>query len=339
MLCALPSLAQVADTVVVGQKGMVYKVQETPGSSYEWFITGGVFSSSNGQAEITVQWGDDPGMYHLGVVETSAKGCMGDTVWTPVYVTRTIFPTITAKTLVCEGETITLSASAEDSIYKNIIYYWSTGESTREITATIYEKTVFSCIVFYNGDAVDTAFIEINVVPSFKPSFTYSPMYPKQGDQVTFHFEDDRAASFYWTVNGVVDSVSGNYMTYTFDTLGFNYVSVTAFNMLGCNQSAEKRLNIEGEKLFFIPTAFTPNEDGNNEHLIIDLPEGLRECKTTIYNRWGNIVFKSNDVIQVQWDGKVDGSIVQAGGYVVDIVAYTQTNKYMQMSQAVSVLR
>lgn len=339
LLCSTICIAQQADTVVVGQKAIRYSVEAATGSQYFWFVDGGTITSSNGKPEIFVDWGDKPGNYRVGVLQISASGCFSDTLWMNVHLTRTIFPTITAKTLVCPGETIVLAASAEDSIYKGIIYQWSTGESTREITATIYEKTRFSCVVYYNGDAVDTAFIDINVLPNFKPQITWSPLRPKQGEEVEFYFNDSRAANFFWTINGVVDSTSGNTLRTVFDTLGYNIVELTAFNALGCDQTTSQTLNIEGEKLFWVPNIFSPNDDGNYDVLIFDLPEGLRECTTTIYNRWGNIIFKSSDISHVEWDGKVNGEIVPKGTYVIDIVAYSMKNRYMQQSSVVNVIR
>ena len=55
----------------------------------------------------------------------------------------------------------------------------------------------------------------------------------------------------------------------------------------------------------FFPTAFTPNDDGLNDFFG---PFGnlntVRDYTLRIYNRLGNLVFKSNDPFK-KWDGKV----------------------------------
>lgn len=56
----------------------------------------------------------------------------------------------------------------------------------------------------------------------------------------------------------------------------------------------------------FIPTAFSPNGDNNNEVLFIHGLDPLQTFDFIIYNRWGQIVFQATSMSQ-GWDGKVDG--------------------------------
>ena len=51
----------------------------------------------------------------------------------------------------------------------------------------------------------------------------------------------------------------------------------------------------------FLPTAFTPNNDGTND---VFIGNGLKvtEFNMTVYNQWGNIVFESFD-LNTGWDG------------------------------------
>jgi gliding motility-associated-like protein len=50
-----------------------------------------------------------------------------------------------------------------------------------------------------------------------------------------------------------------------------------------------------------IPNIFTPNEDEVNDYFITH-DEGLIDKEMVILNRWGNVVFESNELDQ--WDGK-----------------------------------
>jgi gliding motility-associated-like protein len=50
-----------------------------------------------------------------------------------------------------------------------------------------------------------------------------------------------------------------------------------------------------------IPNVITPNNDGNNDLFVID---GLKpESKLLVVNRWGNVVFETDDY-QNDWNGK-----------------------------------
>lgn len=57
--------------------------------------------------------------------------------------------------------------------------------------------------------------------------------------------------------------------------------------------------------ILYIPTAFTPNGDGIND-LFFAKGEGIKKFSLTVYNRWGEIVFYSDD-INKGWDGSFDG--------------------------------
>ena len=53
------------------------------------------------------------------------------------------------------------------------------------------------------------------------------------------------------------------------------------------------------------PNAFTPNNDGvNDTYRIIPEPQ-LRQTSLKIYNRWGEIIYNSNEIFE--WDGNVNG--------------------------------
>lgn len=72
-------------------------------------------------------------------------------------------------------------------------------------------------------------------------------------------------------------------------------------NQFGCQDVAYYQLKVEPVITFYIPNAFTPNNDGANE---IFKCEGLNinDFRMEIYDRWGERVFESND-INVGWNG------------------------------------
>ena len=74
-----------------------------------------------------------------------------------------------------------------------------------------------------------------------------------------------------------------------------------------------------------IPTVFTPNYDGINDVWRCDLSE-YNHVNTFIYNRWGNLVFKSSKNT-IQWDGTTtSGNNCEDGIYFYCIE--TETEKY-----------
>ena len=52
-----------------------------------------------------------------------------------------------------------------------------------------------------------------------------------------------------------------------------------------------------------IPTAFTPNNDFiNDTYFILDKSEIVTEFRLEVFNRLGQLVFSSNDILK-EWDG------------------------------------
>ena len=82
-------------------------------------------------------------------------------------------------------------------------------------------------------------------------------------------------------------------------------VSVT--DSSGCVGSTEFTLFV-GEPLdIYVPNAFTPNGDGQNDVFEV-YGIGISQVELTIYNRWGQEVFQESSN-RPQWDGMFKGKM------------------------------
>ncbi|MEZ5196482.1 MAG: gliding motility-associated C-terminal domain-containing protein [Bacteroidales bacterium] len=54
-----------------------------------------------------------------------------------------------------------------------------------------------------------------------------------------------------------------------------------------------------------VPTAFSPNGDGDNDRLYV-YGSQFKEVVFRVYNRYGEMVFETNDELR-GWDGKHNG--------------------------------
>lgn len=88
-------------------------------------------------------------------------------------------------------------------------------------------------------------------------------------------------------------------------------------NKDGC--LASDTINIEVEPVqieLFFPNAFTPNGDGSNDLFIaIGETDDVSFFNMTIFNRWGQLVFETNDAREA-WDGNYQGKPSPLGVYV-----------------------
>jgi gliding motility-associated-like protein len=86
-----------------------------------------------------------------------------------------------------------------------------------------------------------------------------------------------------------------------------------------------------------IPNAFSPNGDGIND-LFSPEAENLKSYSCTIFNRWGNQVFNSDEVSR-SWDGKYNGCESPEGVYYYIIEANGLDGKQYRQSGFVMLMR
>lgn len=69
----------------------------------------------------------------------------------------------------------------------------------------------------------------------------------------------------------------------------------------------------------FVPNIFSPNDDGEND-IFIARGTNVRNFKMVIYDRWGNTVFESDDIMK-GWDGTFRGSMMNSAVFVYYILS------------------
>lgn len=79
------------------------------------------------------------------------------------------------------------------------------------------------------------------------------------------------------------------------------------------------------EALLFVPNAFSPNGDGNNDFFTV-FGQAVLEYRIQIFNRWGELIYSSNDASEISnpsrgWDGSFRGQPQPIGAYIYHIVA------------------
>lgn len=84
--------------------------------------------------------------------------------------------------------------------------------------------------------------------------------------------------------------------------------SVQATDPSGCSTVATTRVIDYCEPRVYIPEAFTPNGDGQND--LLDIYTAYTSgFELKIFNRWGEVVFVSNEPENVKWDGSYRGVV------------------------------
>jgi gliding motility-associated-like protein len=111
---------------------------------------------------------------------------------------------------------------------------------------------------------------------------------------------------------------------------------------LGFFDSTSMFISTQEELIFYLPNTFTPDGDEFNQSFQPIFSSGYDpyDFTMTIYNRWGEIVFVSNDVT-AGWDGTYGGAKeIQDGTYNWTIEVKTIANDERVMVQGhVNIIR
>lgn len=133
-------------------------------------------------------------------------------------------------------------------------------------------------------------------------------------------FSSPNTTSWNWLVNNT-DSLIGAQVNYTFKDTGLFPITLYVTNALGCIDSVTYFAKVLDDFTFFIPNAFTVNNDGINDTFGpkgIGISPSAEDYEFTIFNRWGEKIFETNDFNQ-HWDGKRNGILCEAGVYTYKI--------------------
>ena len=134
--------------------------------------------------------------------------------------------------------------------------------------------------------------------------------------------------TYFWNFGDGSQSQTINpFHSYPDQTTATYEVLLIAVDTNGCVDSILQVYELNEIIVMNVPNAFTINGDGLNDAFkpIFSSPESIVKYDFTIFNRWGEIIYQTNDPSDA-WDGKYQGKFVQTGTYNWT-VNYSDTNK------------
>jgi len=188
----------------------------------------------------------------------------------------------------------------------------------------------------------DSAIVVVYPIPD--ADFDFGPQ-PASIYESTIQFTDASTgaiiSNWNWTFGDPQNSSS------TVQNPAFNYGDPGSYNVqlavtsnYGCTDSITKTVVIDPEFMIYVPNAFTPNFDGVND-VFMAKGEGIKDFQLFIFDRWGNQVFFSDDIMK-GWDGRFQAKgedIVQEDVYVWKIELKNFKNEPKQMKGTVSLIK
>jgi gliding motility-associated-like protein len=154
---------------------------------------------------------------------------------------------------------------------------------------------------------------------------------------VNFENKSEQATNFLWKVDTLFFQNIPN--PYTFTEPGWHTITLYAWKYdTLCADTVSKTVFVRIPQI--IPTAFTPNNDGDNDVWELPYVDVLYpENQVFVYNRWGNLLYSSQKGAYATnpWDGTFEGKPLPVGSYFY--VIETNNPDYPKMNGQVSVIR
>ncbi|QNF35001.1 gliding motility-associated C-terminal domain-containing protein [Adhaeribacter swui] len=209
--------------------------------------------------------------------------------------------------------------SATNQICYQATYTDSCGQTSMVSTIT--------CPVILTG-LFNTAENKVSLNWSGYVGFTDTPRY-------TLEVIDDATGQILKNVNlGNTRAYTDNNLSTTSQLIGYR-IKVTSANSPVISYS--NKFVMAQNFSAYIPTAFSPNNDGLNDIFEVK-GRFIQAVKLKIYNRWGQVIFESKSPNE-GWNGKINGQDAPVGTYIYTLVAQDLNGNTIQRKGSVTLVK
>lgn len=343
------------DSLILGSTGNICLGDSTSiFANYNGSITNIVLTWNNGLGTGEGPFIVSPSDTTTYVVTATEQNCgnyISDSITIYVYP----IPFITLPLEIKSG-CLPLNITLYDSLYPSFQHIWDLGNGI-QLTGNPVNYT-------YNSDGIyditltltspfgcsytTTSNSSVTVFPLPQSSFVANPSETDmQNPSINFDNQSIGSISYFWNF-GDNDTSSYENPVHTYSDTGKYLVQLIATNQFNCSDTSFNYVIITPYYTLEIPNAFTPNPNGPsggeydinslNNDVFYPITQYVKEFKMNIFNRWGELIFESND-INKGWDGYYRGELAQQGVYVWKIYIKYVDGKEINKVGTVTLLR
>ena len=208
---------------------------------------------------------------------------------------------------ICEGESFQLAASDVD----DATYEWTgPGNTLLEEqfpmidNAQVNMSGNYAVIGIVSGCATFPSFLNVDVKPFPRPDLGDDAVICV--DLLEVDLDAGEYVSYRWQDNSTENP---------FSVSGGGDFSVSVVDEFGCVGSDSLTLIQQCPTDLFIPNVFSPNGDNQNDEFKI-LGGDIRSMELRIFNRWGELVFQTNNPEQ-GWNGQLQNAELAPNGVYI----------------------
>ena len=178
----------------------------------------------------------------------------------------------------------------------------------------------------------DSATVEVYSIPTITFNLTDDECDVGQGEIDVTITGGTPTILYTWSTGDVTEDLVGlKQGTFTLNVVDVN--GCTSSEMMSIVNVSTPDCNYN----IFVPNVFSP--DGNEENDVLKVEgNGIETLEFTVFNRWGNLVFKSTSA-DVGWDGTFKGQPVNQGTFVYFVSCTFVDGKLFEQKGTVTVIR
>ena len=306
-----------------------------PGGPYIVTKASGIYCQQGAAFDnpIQIHLDKDPlvGMFVLNLVGNVTDFCSNPAALTTFNVENTM-DMLFDVTDFCLGDITSFIDNSSGSI---ITRTWDFGDGSptdnNSTTSHTYTSAGFYQVKFSlednKGCTRDSIFI-VNITQKPVSAFSVTPITKETFLGNPFSFFDQSTGpvvSWLWQFgDGQNDNLQNP--SYTYTAPGIYTVELYAFSGLSCYDIISTEVEVKYDIIYDVPAAFTPNGDGINDKLSF-LAFGIEDFAFKIFNRWGEVVYSTNNMSDAGWDGTWRGAQQPIGVFVYYISGMNMATK------------
>lgn len=297
----------------------------TSGLSFQYYADAACTIPLSNASVISVS-----GTYYIRGI--SAAGCVTDVK--PVAVTISGQPSVTATgaALVCRGEAVTLTASSPGNTIT-----WQNMSGGNSVIVYPQTTTTYTAVATNAAGCVATASVQVQV-RDFEVTLTANTNPIMPGTTLTL---TSGATSAYtvigWKPGSVFQAQTALSQSFIIKDSSQTF-AVIGRSADGCLDTASLTVVLEpSDKDFYIPNAFTPNNDGKND-LFKVYGSSIKSVELRVFNQWGELVYETKDKDK-GWDGVFKGRPQPVGVYPFGVKVTFLDNTVITKRGTVNLIR
>lgn len=125
--------------------------------------------------------------------------------------------------------------------------------------------------------------------------------------------------------------------SHTYSKKGSYTVTLSTIDQFGCQSEYVMQVLVTDEYKVMVPNAFTPS--GQKNQYFKPIHRGIAAIDFYVFNTWGELIYNSNDLQDIGWDGTLKGENVPNGNYVYKVNYQTRSGEIHEISGVFILIR